>query len=345
MPPENDGEQEVDRGDNFEPTEPTGEVKEPAAETKPDLEGAADLDIGDAGDDKEGGDAGEGDDAAEAAAGDDAAQAAAAGADEGGDAGRDAKTGQFIPKDRFDEAVGRERAEKERLGTRLQELENREADRSISADMEAASAKITVLIGEHTKLISDGDLDGASAKMGDIIALQGDMQAARSQAIAAQSSSQTKNEMQYDAVVGRLELEYPEINPEDIENFDKEAVRKVQAYMTGLISMDKMSPSAALQESVATILGAKRAAEAEENQTEEEKEAAATAAGLRRKEVAVGKALDAQGKQPADLQDVGKDHDKEGGTLDAAAVMKMKWEDFIKLPEEELSKMRGDTLG
>jgi hypothetical protein len=66
--------------------------------------------------------------------------------------------------------------------------------------------------------------------------------------------------------------------------------------------------------------------------------------GLKRKEDAVKKALDAKGKQPASTGGVGIDHDKEGGPLDAAAVMKMNWDEFVKLPDSELSKMRGDYL-
>ena len=177
--------------------------------------------------------------------------------------------------------------------------------------------------------------------MGQIIALQGNMQDRRSQAQAAAAATSAKSEVQYDAVVARLELEYPEIDPENLETFDREAVRKVQAYMTGLIQMDNMAPSKALVESVATILGAKRAAE---DKSDDAKAKEAEDLGMRRKEAAVGKAMDAQAKQPADLKDVGKDHDKEGGSLDAAAVMKMSWEEFIKLPDEKLAEMRGDHV-
>lgn len=253
-----------------------------------------------------------------------------------------AKNDKFIPKERFDAAVQRERADKERIAAQLAELQKREADRAVAADMTKASAKIKEMIKEHTKMLADGELDQASDLMGDILQLQSDMADSRSRAYADQGRTAAKSEMQYDAVVAKLEMDYPEINPDNTDVFDREAVRKVQAYMTGLMQMDNMSASKALQEAVSTILGAKRA---QENQTDDAKRKAAEDLGMRRKEAAVGKAGDAQGRQPAALKDVGKDHDKEGGSLDAAAVMKMSWEEFIKLPEDKLSQMRGDHVG
>lgn len=326
MLPENDGEQSVDRGDEYDSSESAGKIEESSVETNLNQEDS-------------------GDEAAAAAAVakaelDKNEESDKAAAEEIDDKGRDEK-GRFIPKERFDEAVQRERDEKSRIASRLHELERREADRAISENVEEAAAAIKTLIGEHTTLISDGELDKASEKMSQIIQLQGNMQERRAAAMATASATQAKSEVQYDAVVARLEMDYPEINPEDTENFDRESVRRVQAYMTGLIQMDSMTPSMALQEAVSTILGAKRA---EQNQTDADKQKEADAEGLRRKEAAVKKNVDAQGKQPANLKDVGQDHDKEGGSLDAAAVMKMSWEEFVKLPEEKLSEMRGDHV-
>jgi hypothetical protein len=250
--------------------------------------------------------------------------------------------GPLIPKTRFDEAVGRERAEKERLASQLAALEKRDADRAVAQDMQKASAQIKTMIKEHTQMLADGELDKASDLMGDILQLQSDMADYRSQAYADQGRSQAKSEIQYDAVVARLEMEYPEINPDNVDGFDSEAVRKVQAYMTGLQTNEKMSPSKALQEAVATILGAKRAME---GQSDDARRRAADELGVRRKEAAVTKGLDANRRQPANLKDVGKDHDREGGVLDAAAVMKLPYAEFEKLSDEKLSQLRGDLVG
>jgi hypothetical protein len=307
---------EVDRGDNFEPTTDAAPAPVVAAT---DVVGDKDVTdvVGDLTD------------------GAKETKEEADGTENSGDKGR------FIPKDRFDEAVAKERTEKERVAAQLAELQKREADRAVAADMTKASAQIKDMIKEHTKMLADGELDQASALMGDILQLQSDMADYRSRAYADQGRTAAKSEMQYDAVVAKLEIEYPEINPDNVDVFDRDAVRKVQAYMTGLIQTENMSSSKALQEAVNTILGAKRA---NENQSEDAKRKAAEDLGMRRKEAAVTKAVAAQGKQPAALKDVGMDHDKTGGQLDAAAIMKLSWDEFIKLPDEHLAQMRGDVL-
>ena len=48
--------------------------------------------------------------------------------------------------------------------------------------------------------------------------------------------------------------------------------------------------------------------------------------------------------QPPSTAQVGADHDKLGGQVTAEAVIKMKHEDFVKLPDAELARLRGDEL-
>lgn len=248
---------------------------------------------------------------------------------------RDSK-GRFIPKERFDEAVRKERGEKEELARRLQEYEQREAQRATTVDFAEAQKLVKDLIKQHTSLLADGELDKASELMETILEIKGEMSERKAAATAASVKDQTKEEIRYDSIVAKLEVDYPQINP-DAEEFDRTTVKKVQAYMTGLMQTESMSPSKALKEAVETILGAPKAAAAAN-----EDKAAETA--LRRKEAAVSKALDAKNRQPASTKAVGLDHDKQGGALDASAVMKMSWDEFVKLPDAELAKMRGDFV-
>jgi hypothetical protein len=315
--------QEVDRGDHYAAPEIAREEETPAVEAQSDQVEPEDLDLG----------------VPQAAEEGVETEAAAAETTDDGQV-RDDK-GRFIPKERFDEAVQRERREKEIAVQRMQVLEQEKADREVAADMQQASARLFELTKEHTQLISDGDLDKAAEKMQELLNLQSDMAEHRAMAMAQQSGAQTKSEIQYDAVVAKLEIDYPEINPDNTDQFDREAVRRVQAYMTGLIQIDGIAPSAALQEAVGTILGAKRA---EQQQSEASKAKEAEELGVRRKEAAVTKAVEARGKQPANTTETGKDHDTEGGSLDAAAVMKMDWEEFVNLPESKLSELRGDHV-
>lgn len=255
--------------------------------------------------------------------------------DSDGDKPRDDK-GRFIPKERFDEAVKKERSEKEQLQARLKEFEEKEAQRNVAADFAEAQKQIREMIKQHTSLLADGELDKASDLMEKILEMQSEIADRKAEAKALAAKDRAKEEVRYDATVARLEADYPQINP-DAEEFDKAAVRRVQAYMTGLMQTERMSPSQALKEAVETILGpVKKADTAADKKTED--------LSLRRKEEAVRKAMDAKSKQPASTKDVGLDHDKQGGPMDASAVMKMSWEEFVKLPESKLAELRGDFV-
>lgn len=255
--------------------------------------------------------------------------------DEDEDKPRDDK-GRYIPKDRFDEAVRKERSEKEALQARLRELEDKEAQRNVAADFAEAQKQIKDMIKQHTSLLADGELDKASDLMEKILEMQSEMADRRADAKATAAKDRAKEEVRYDALVAKIEADYPQINP-DAEEFDRATVRKVQAYMTGLMQTERMSPSQALKESVETILGAVK-------KTDTSAEKKAEDLGMRRKEDAVKKALDAKAKQPASTKEVGIDSDKVGGALDASAIMKMSWDEFVKLPDAKLAEMRGDFV-
>lgn len=256
-------------------------------------------------------------------------------AEEEGEKPRDDK-GRFIPKDRFDEAVRKERAEKEALASRLKEFEEKEAQRAVAADFEEANKQVKEMIKKHTSLLADGELDKASDLMEKILEMKEEISERKAAARADQAKNAAKEEVRYDALVAKLEADYPQINP-DAEEFDKASVRKVQAYMQGLMQTERLSPSAALKEAVETILGSTRKTDTTAAQKAED-------LGVRRKESAVAKAMDAKAKQPASTKSVGVDHDKTGGALDASAVMKMSWDEFVKLPDAKLAEMRGDFV-
>lgn len=304
----NDASQEVvDRGDDFIPTGPDAKAA-PEQEPVAVVEGEAEAK---------------------------AAEPEAAKVEDEGEKPRDDK-GRFIPKDRFDEAVRKERSEKEALAARLKEFEEKEAQRNVAANFEEANKQVKEMIKKHTSLLADGELDKASDLMEQILEMKEEISERKAAARADQAKNQAKEEVRYDALVAKLEADYPAINP-DAEEFDRAAVRKVQAYMTGLMQSERMSPSAALKEAVDTILGATKKPDV----TAEKK---AEDLGVRRKEQAVAKAMDAKTKQPASTKDVGIDSDKIGGALDASAVMKMSWDEFVKLPDAKLAEMRGDFV-
>lgn len=63
-----------------------------------------------------------------------------------------------------------------------------------------------------------------------------------------------------------------------------------------------------------------------------------------RKKAAVKKSVETSNKTPANPDKVGMDSDKAGGTLTAKEIMKMSQDEFRKLPDDVLSRMRGDDF-
>ena len=63
-----------------------------------------------------------------------------------------------------------------------------------------------------------------------------------------------------------------------------------------------------------------------------------------RKAAAVAKTVEAISKTPPSTTRVGMDSNAMGGDLKAADVLKMTQEDFAKLSDSALAKMRGDEI-
>lgn len=246
------------------------------------------------------------------------------------------KKGEFIPRDRFNEAVQKERAKAEAAQARAKELEAQLATQKVTEDVVEAQKQVKDLIKQRNSLLADGELDKAGEIDEKIFALQESMAERRAEAKAAALKESTKEEMRYDAVVTRLEAEYPQIDP-DNEKYDADSVAEIRALMRGYQAEMGLTPSAALARAAKRVFGAPVAAKAED-------EGAAEEAGVRRKAEATARNVEAAKAQPASTKEVGVDHDKKGGGLDAKTVMKMSYAEFSKLGEDVLAKMRGDTF-
>ena len=271
-------------------------------------------------------------------------EAAAAAADKtGDDAGKtgddDAPKGNMIPQTRFNQAVGKERSRAETAEAELLKYQNRERQLQEAENHEASELKVREMLKQHSSLLADGDLDKASEIMGDVLQLRDDMQNARMDRQADNARNSAKVEVQYDATVERLEAEYPEIDP-DSDAFDQAAVRRVQMMVTGIMQSEGKNPAEALLEATDILLKPQKEAQGLRDKPSEE----AIESGLRRTQQQIDKNIKAAEAQPPATAEVGADHDKTGGALDAEAVSKLSWDEFIKVPDEELAKMRGDYI-
>lgn len=246
--------------------------------------------------------------------------------------------GNMIPQTRFNQAVGKERSRAETAEAELQQYRQREAQQVQAQDFEASKAKQAEMLKQHSSLLADGDLEKAAEVMGDVLQLRDDMQNARMDRQANNARNSAKVEVQYDATVERLETKYPQINP-DSEDFDQAAVRRVQMMVTGIMQAEGKSPAEALTEATDILLKPKEKESLREKPSKEVVES-----GLRRTADQIDKNLKAAKAQPPATTEVGADHDATGGVLSAQSIGDMSWDEFIKVPDSELAKLRGDFI-
>jgi hypothetical protein len=242
-----------------------------------------------------------------------------------------------IPKSRFDEQMAREREQREAAERRAAELEAKLAESKTAEDLAEARTQLKEMIKQRNGFLADGELDKASEMDEKIFDFQNEVAAKQALHQANVAKEQAKEEIRYDALVSKLELDYPQINP-DAEEFAPEVVKDIQAVMAGVQQTQRLSPSQALAKAVKLVLGdpKKEKAPVSENKAEE--------VGMRRKQEAVERNTKVADKQPPKTDKVGVDHDKVGGGVNAANIMKMTPDEFAKLSEEALAKMRGDYL-
>jgi hypothetical protein len=235
--------------------------------------------------------------------------------------------------------MARERGQREAAERRATELEAKLAESKVAEDLDASRAKLKEMVKERNAFLADGELDKAADKDEQIFDFQNEVAAKQARIHANSAKEQAKEEMHYDAMLSKLELDYPQINP-DADDFDPETVRDVTAIMLGFQQSQRLSPTLALAKAVKMVLGEPKK---DEVAAEPEKDKAAEAAA-RRKAEAVQRNQKIADKQPPKTGTVGVDHDKVGGGIDAASLMKMTQDEFSKLSDDALSKMRGDYV-
>jgi len=244
----------------------------------------------------------------------------------------------LIPRDRFNEAVLKERTKTEAAANRVKELEGQLVVQNVSQDVVEAQKQIKELIKTRNQLLADGKLDEAGVTDEKIFDLQDAVADRKAEYKVGQAKEAAKEEMRYDNAVAKIEVDHPELDPES-ESYNQDDVDEVRALMRGYQVELGLSPSAAITRAAKRVFRAPAKTEDVAKNDETAKKA-----GESRKTEAVERNIAATKKQPASTKEVGLDHDKRGGGLDAKTVMKMNYKEFSELDEAQLSKMRGDLL-
>lgn len=256
---------------------------------------------------------------------------------------RDEKGRFAIPKERFDEAVGKERVARESAERRAEEAERRleetAANAVITQNFEQAEAEIVELEKQYTAAMLDGDGDKAALFQGQIRRATQALSEERSQQRATIVAANALESDRVDAVVARLEADNPVLNPKS-ELYRPKLVRAILNEQRFLISSEGLAPSAALKraaEEAVAELPAPVAVKEGLAEAQDDK-------GKGRKPEAVKRNLAAANKQPSNLKEVGMDSDKFGQNAPFPKASDLTREEFDALPESTKAKMRGDFI-
>lgn len=248
--------------------------------------------------------------------------------------------GRFIPKGRFDEAVGKERDAREAAERKVAELQAQMAQVSKNADTEVLEGEIQALEASHTKLMLDGDHEAAAKLMTQIRLKERTIALAQAESMSNAARAQASEEVRMEMAISTLESTYDMMNPAH-EAYDQDVVDLVLGAQRQLIENDRMQPSAALAKAASKVMS-KLMPASKQDEPEAKKGLGAAEGGKERTTAQVAKNIATAKAQPPSMKDSGIDSDRAGMTTQVVDPTKLSYDEFNALPAATKARMRGD---
>lgn len=245
-----------------------------------------------------------------------------------------------IPLDRHEKILAKERAARTELEAKLAEYQRGGQVAAINADITTLETSVLKLEKDYATALTDGEIDKATAIMAEIRKAEREMSEAKSDMKIEAAEARATERARYNVTLERIESSYTRLNP-DHADFDPELLGEVAELKSAYESRGR-TPTAALQKAVDLLLGAETAKQ--KDATTVTPRVAEKDVAAERKAAAVVKTVAAVNKTPPSANRVGLDSDKLGGDLKAEDVMRMSQDDFAKLSDSALAKMRGDEV-
>ena len=294
------------------------------------------------------GDEGQGQEGGEEAAGD-ALRAAAEELEEGTEEAKKTGTpksgkGKFIPLDRHEKLLKKERTRREELEAQLSQSRAGQQMAQANEDLYRVEDELVAMEAKYNDLLAEGNTQAAAQLMTQIRRKNAELNSITAAQRDAEVMARAVEKVRFDEALDRIEEAYPELDP-DSDEYDEDTYQDVYDLMMAGRQRG-LSATKALQRAVARVMGAetsgqKRATTA--TPRVDESEVANDLAAERRGE-AVKRNLDASKRTPPATHRTAAGNDVAGGALTAKAVMQMSEADFEKLDEKDLARLRGDTL-
>lgn len=278
-----------------------------------------------------------------------AAAAAAAAADKAGDkagdkdgdpdADPDKPKGKKTANERIQELIRRNKEREADLQRQIAELQKATTLQKTGENLEQAEQQLTELEEKYAQLMLDGSTKEAAAVRQQMRQLERAITVAEARQEAAQAKDAVKAELAYDAVVEQIEAKWPMLNPDE-EEFDGELAQEVLELHTGLVAKG-IAPAAAIQRAVRYVMadhGLSPGSDRGDTVVDPKVSGLKRTLDTKNRNAAAAKA------QPPSAAKIGADSDALGGGIDENSVLKMSQDDFAKLSDEALAKMRGDFV-
>lgn len=244
-----------------------------------------------------------------------------------------------IPKARFDEALEKARQREEALQRKIDALEKQSTTKKDQAELKSLREEVSSLADKYEDLLVEGKKEEAREVRRSMEAKRDELYERTTAAKSESAKRSAIEELKYDSALARHESLHPELNP-DSDAFDETTVTEVSELLEAFVARG-FTRHAALDRAVKYVLGEPKKEEAKDDKSEERDVLRA-----KREKEARKKAAEAAAKQPAATDGVGKDSDKGGKADDPEGidVLKLSQKKFQELTEEQLSRLRGDSL-
>lgn len=246
----------------------------------------------------------------------------------------------MVPQKRMKEAVEKERKAREATEAKLKAAEDKIEEGNRGVDLKKLTEEIEGLEDDLDKAIADNKPEDKKRIRALLRDKMQTMARAEAAAMSAQATALAVERVRYDALVERLEKDYPVMNP-DSDDYDEAVVAEI-VEMKEAFEAKGISSSDALKKAAKYVI--KPVEKKQDDETDDDAEgedAAAKKAEVKRREAAAQKGLDAKKRQPSSADKGGKPSDKNGGGI-REKMDKLTDDEFDKLDPKEVARARGD---
>ena len=257
---------------------------------------------------------------------------------------KEPKKDSRIPLSRHEAVLNKEREKRADLERQLAQYQNGQQLATVNEQITAAEDSIMKMEKDYATLLTDGEIDKATALMAEIRRAERGMAEAKGDMKIQAAEARATERARYNTSLERIENAFPELNP-DHEDYNDELMAEV-AELKDAYQMKGLTPTVALQKAVKALVEPRTTRQ--EMATTSTPRVSEKDIAAERKAAAVTKVEKATRTSPPNLNRSGVDSDKLGaGSTEAQAVMNMTQAEFKKFADsnpEALARARGDIL-